>query len=315
MGRRFRDRLTKNPVVLELVPPARRASEKTVASFAARTREAMKSLPTLDAINIPEVLDENHRGQAFYRNLGPREFVARLGEDLEVDPIVNKIVAHFPSTAAFGGWVHESLEGHGLRNFVLVGGTSSRIRYPGPSVVEANRILRSVAAGRGDVTIGNITIPERDEEVDRLLNKTRAGCDFFTTQVLFETEPMATVIRLYGERCAAEGLQPATILLSFAPVSDYQDLEFLVWLGANVTPRTEELLLNSKGSPPGSASIEVARVLWSRLAEVAERTKPAVPLGVNVEEVSLHNFDLAVRMAAEFPSWREGKKAPRAMFK
>jgi len=28
-------------------------------------------------------------------------------------------------------------------------------------------------------------------------------------------------------------------------------------------------------------------------------------LGVNIEEVSLHNFDLAVQMAREFPSWRE----------
>jgi len=35
-----------------------------------------------------------------------------------------------------------------------------------------------------------------------------------------------------------------------------------------------------------------------------------VPLGVNIEEVSAHNFDLAVQMTREFPSWRGGEGAP-----
>jgi hypothetical protein len=118
---------------------------------------------------------------------------------------------------------------------------------------------------------------------------------------------MATVLRAYGKRCAAQGIPPATVLLSFAPVSDYQDLEFLVWLGAIVTPRTEEALLNGEGSEPGRASIEVARTLWSHLRAAAVQSRPAVPLGVNIEEVSLHNLDLAVRMASEFPAWRDVK--------
>src|SRR5206468_3331961 len=89
--------------------------------------------------------------------------------------------------------------------------------------------------GRRPRSVGNITIAERDHEVDRLVEKTRAGCDFFTTQVLFEAEPMATVLRAYGRRCSSQNLKPATVLLSFAPVSDYQDIEFLVWLGATVS--------------------------------------------------------------------------------
>ena len=48
--------------------------------------------------------------------------------------------------------------------------------------------------------------PERDHEVDRLVDKTHAGCDFFSTQVLFEAEPMATVLRAYGTmyRCRVD---------------------------------------------------------------------------------------------------------------
>src|SRR5207247_1752533 len=218
---------------------------------------------------------------------------------------------HAPSRDGFRRWVKESLE-DGLRSFVLVGGTSSRVRYPGPSVLEANQILRAAAKGHPDVALGNITIPDRENEVDRLVEKTQAGCDFFTTQVLFEAEPMATVLRAYGKRCAALGLKPATVLLSFAPVSDYQDLEFLAWLGASVTPRTEEALVANGEGAPGRSSIDVARTLWSHLHAAAATSRPAVPLGVNVEEVSLHNFDLAVQIAREFPAWRDAKSPPAA---
>lgn len=272
-----------------------------------RVRDAVRTLGNLDGLNLPQVLDENHMGQPFLRNMDPREFAARLGDDLEVDPIVNNVVSHIPSSAAFRAWVKESLDSFGFRSFVLVGGANSRVRYPGPSVLEANQIMRSAAKDRDDVALGNITIPDRDDEVNRLIAKTRAGCDFFTTQVLFEAEPMATVLRAYGKRCAAEGLEPSTVLLSFAPLSDYQDLEFVAWLGATVTPRTEEALFNAAGASPGRASIAVARTLWSHLHAAAAQSRPAVPLGVNIEEVSLHNFDLAVQMAAEFPAWRQGK--------
>jgi len=95
-------------------------------------------------------------------------------------------------------------------------------------------------------------------------------------------------------------------------VSDYQDLEFLAWLGASVTPRTEEALVANGEGAPGRSSIDVARTLWSHLHAAAATSRPAVPLGVNVEEVSLHNFDLAVQIAREFPAWRDAKSPPAA---
>lgn len=310
MGRSFRESLSSTPLVLEIVPPSRRASEKAVSALVDRVRQTVASLGTLNGLNLPQVLDENHQGQAFLRNMDPRDFAGQLGAGLGVDPIVNNVVAHNPSAAIFRRWTRDSLEKYGLRSFVLVGGTRSGVRYPGPSVLEANRILRSVAKDREDVALGNITIPDRENEVDRLVEKTRSGCDFFTTQVLFEAEPMATVLRAYGKRCAVQGLPPATVLLSLAPVSDYQDLEFLAWLGASVTPRTEEALLSRGDEVLGRSSIEVAKNLWSHLRAAAAQSRPAVPLGVNIEEVSLHNFELAVQMAREFPGWRERKTSP-----
>lgn len=303
----FADRLRRFPILLEVVPPHRRSSEKAVAHLVQRVQEAVRSLPHLDALNLPEVLDENHAGRPFYRNLDPRLFAKKLDRGLPIEPVVNKVVVHVGGEAAFEAWARESLDGYGLRSFVLAGGTSSRIPYPGPDVETANRILRRVAAGRRDVACGNITIPERPGEVDRLLRKTRAGAEFFTSQVLFEPEPIGSVLRGYGDACAAEGLEPATVLLSFAPVSDYEDVEFLAWLGATITPETEEALLDRRGREPGEASLEVARSIWTRIRDGNASARHPVPLGVNVEEISVHNFDLAVRMAREASAWRNGK--------
>ncbi len=303
----FVDRLRGLPVVLEVVPPHRRASEKVVAGLVAKVQAAVASVPHLDALNTPEVLDENHAGLPFYRNLGPRQFARRLNDGLAVEAIVNKVVVHANGKEDLRAWLEQSIEADGLRNFVLVGGASSRIAYPGPDVVAANEVLRAVAKGRRDVACGNITIPERAGEVERLLAKTRSGARFFTSQVLFEPEPISTVLRGYGEACASAGLEPAAVLLSFAPVADYEDIEFLAWLGATITPETEEALLEHRGREAGRASFDVARRIWARIRDATAGSRHPVPLGVNVEEISVHNFDLAVRMAKEFPAWKDAK--------
>src|SRR2546430_934810 len=206
MRRAFRKSLSATPLVLEIVPPSRRASEKAISALVDRVRDAVRTLGNLDGLNLPQVLEENHQGQPFLRNLDPRDFAERLGDDLGVDPIVNNVVAHAPSRDGFRRWVKESLE-DGLRGFVLVGGTSSRVRYPGPSVLEANQILRAAAKGHPDVALGNITIPDRENEVDRLVEKTQAGGGLFTTPGLFQAEPMAALPRPSGEPRAAMGPQ------------------------------------------------------------------------------------------------------------
>src|SRR5881628_3468265 len=222
----FAERLSTFPIVLEVVPPHRRETEKTVAGLVKKVQDAVASIPHLDALNIPEVLDENHAGLPFYRDLGPREFAKRLNPGSRVEPIVNKVVVHAQGKDDLTAWLQGAIDVDGLRNFILVGGSSSRVSYPGPEVVAANELLRWLTRSRGDVACGNITIPERPREVERLLRKTRSGARFFTSQVLFEPEPISTVLGEYGEACAAEGLRPATVLLSFAPVADYEDVEF-----------------------------------------------------------------------------------------
>lgn len=302
----FAERLRDFPIALEVVPPNRRASDVAVRKFVRRVQEALRAIPRLDALNLPEIVDENHAGQPFYRTMNPRRFAGMLNVRFDAEVIVNKVVVHMNGAAELEAWAKECLDAYGLRNFVLVGGSSRHIAYPGPSVVDANDRLRALAASYEEVTCGNVMIPERAGEVERMLAKTRAGCRFFTTQVLFAPEPVSDILKQFGSACEVEGLEPATVLLSFAPVAEYEDVEFLAWLGATVSPETEERLLASKR--PGPASLEIAREIYVAIRDRVAASEHPVPLGVNVEEISAHNFELAVRMAKSFPAWRDAER-------
>ena len=301
----FVDRLRSVPFVFEVVPPHRRAGERVVAGLVQRVQDAVRSIPQLDAVNLPEVVEENYAARPLYRNLDPRAFARMLNQGLRVETIVDRVVSHLDGMAGLDAYVRESLEAHGMRNFVLVGIAREGVTYPGPDVARATARLRELTRGRRDVACGNIAIPERPGEVERLVRKTRAGVQFFTTQVLFEPEPVGSVLREYGEACVAAGLSPATVLLSFAPVADREDIEFLGWLGARITPKTAEALLDHRGREPGTASMDVARSTWVCVRDAAAGARHPVPLGVNVEEISVHNFDLAVRMARGFAALRD----------
>jgi len=301
----FVDRLRSVPFVFEVVPPHRRAGERAVASLVQRVQDAVRAIPQIDAVNLPEVVEENYAARPLYRNLDPRAFSRMLNQGLRVETIVDRVVPHLGGMAGLDAYVRESLEAHGVRNFVLVGIAREGVTYPGPNVAKATARLRELTRDRTDVACGNIVIPERAGEVERLMRKTRAGAQFFTTQVLFEAEPAASVVREYGDACAAAGLSPATVILSFAPVADREDVQFLEWLGAWIPPRTAEALLDHRGREPGMASMDVARSTWARVRDAVAGARHPVPLGVNVEEISVHTFDLAVRMAREFAALRD----------
>ena len=167
---------------------------------------------------VPELVDENHEGRPRYRSYDPREYAVHLTSRTGHPGIVTKVVAHFPSSGALREWAERSVR-MGVQNVVLVGGSSSRIPYPGPAVVEADRVVGPIVSAAGGV-VGNIAIPHRSEEAARMLRKTQAGAAFLTTQLLFEAQSTIGALREYGRLCREARIPPATVVLSFAPLGD-----------------------------------------------------------------------------------------------
>ena len=133
--------------------------------------------------------------------------------------------------------------------------------------------------------MGNITVPQRQGEPHRMLSKTRAGAAFFTTQIVFDADATFQMIRQYDLLCRQASLAPAPVLLSFAPVVDEQDAEFIRWLGADVPEEAERAILEGDDAGAAQRSVDQALGVWESVTAGSRDAGLEVPLGVNVEQI------------------------------
>jgi 5,10-methylenetetrahydrofolate reductase len=297
MSRTFDAALAQAPVFFEPVPPSIRTRPDRIDAYYRELAARLGSIDLLDAIDVPELIDENHDGRPYYRTADPREIGRRFVELVQRPVIVNKVVAHLPSAEALVDWTRQTVEG-GIRNVVLVGGSSRYIPYPGPPVIEADRACAGILQEQGG-HLGNIAIPQRTGEAHRMLAKTRAGASFFTTQILFDSESLRRTLREYDALCQKAGIPAAAVLLSFAPLSDESDAEFVRWLGAEIPEAAERAILNGEESSAGDRAIEHARRVWADTRAGAEADGLSLSLGVNVEQLTQRHLDVALRMLSD----------------
>jgi 5,10-methylenetetrahydrofolate reductase len=286
------------PVTLfEVVPP----EEGKAAALDEAVDVVRRVAGSVDAVNLPEIHNEARPGErtsGFVPRLDPRVMGSRLRDEHATDVVVNHCVVYEPDPLP---WLAETGEMYGIRDVVLVGGESSRVRYPGPSVAEAAERMR--AAGHAGA-LGAISIPSRAGEAERVRRKHAAGIDFFTTQVLFDPNDIVWLVqRLNGVE--------ARLFLSFAPVSHPRDLQFLRWLGADIPPDLDRHLRLDEASAADLAHSDPERKQAARAAclersiglaqrilmEVFDNLPPDPPaLGLNVEHINRRNFAPAVEM-------------------
>lgn len=290
------------PVVLfEMVPPPAGKAGAVEASI----QEAGRVKSLVDGVNLPEIHDETRndaRTAKFVPRLEPRELARRIRQELGMETVVNRCVVYDADPA---GWLQETTAQYGVEQVVMVGGESSNIQYPGPSVTEAAAHVR--AAGL-NAALGGISIPSRANESARVRRKAAAGLSFFTTQVLFDSNDIVWLLQQLN------GLE-ARIFLSFAPVSHPRDLEFLRWLGADIPADLDRFLLmespgetggiagldrkasNSLGEPSASCFIRSLDLCRRILMDVFDNLPPDPPLiGLNIEHINRRNFGPAVEM-------------------
>ncbi len=275
------------PVTLfEVVPPAAAKSEAIEASL----RELSQLRGRVDAINIPEIHDEDRPGERtskFIERVEPRVLGSRIKRELGIDVVINRVTVHDTEPER---WFRETCGPWDICNWVLVGGESAKIRYPGPTPGDAAKLVKSLQL---PVSLGGITIPSRVNEPERIRKKHAQGVDFFTSQVMFDSNDLVWLIhRLNGVE--------ARIFLSFAPVSARRDLEFLRWLGVDIPRDLDRFLLGSAQGDPAPAetcldrSINMAQRI---LMDVFDNLPPdPPPIGLNIEHITRKNFAPALAM-------------------
>ena len=299
-SRSLSEALAAYPLFFEPVPPSARTPPARVTERIDALVRLVEKVPRLDALDVPELVDENHEGKPHYRSGDIRPFARALKERTGREAVVNKVVAYLGSFAELEGWVSGAVA-QGLHYVVFVGGASRYIPYPGPSVADANRACRSLLAPVGG-RVGNIAIPQRTGEPHRMLSKTRVGASFFTTQIVFDAAQTVEMVHQYALLCRQAAIPPATVLVSFAPLADEQDVEFIRWLGADIPEAVEGDLLEGEDSQILRRSERRALDVWEGILRAARTEGIEVPLGVNVEQVSTRHLDAAGHLLREFAS-------------
>ena len=267
---------------------------------------AVRSTPALAVVSEWSVRDEVRNGKRTYhyqRKVEPRVCGRALLEAFaqEIDVVINRVVV-YDLVVAQRQWLVESHQDWGVRNLVLVGGESHDVTYPGPSVNEATRLITQELnpQWRADqqYLCGGIAIATRRhrepryDEPQRMLAKMAAGIEFFSTQVLYESESICQLLRDYAQACAEQKLTPRRIFLSFAPVGHVRHLEFMKWLGVKVSAKTEAALQDS--SDVGEGSLQICEEVFTEILEFRQRQGLEVPLGLNVGPLVAGNFALSL---------------------
>ena len=298
---RIRDKVKKpkRPVVAyEILPP--REKDGTLNSYA-EIISSLLSQTHIDAINIPEVHDENSRGDrpvSSQKRGEPREFGRMMQDIVGIEAIVNRVVVHEPLDIQLK-WMEQTNKEFEIENMIIVGGESSSIKYPGPSVKEMlSAISSDFNSNSGDIFCGGIAIPSRVKESMNLIKKTNHGSEFFTTQVLYDSAKVIKMIDFYQKQCDESKTFPRRILLSFAPVSSQKNIDFLKWLGVEIPAETERYLQGRPGSMT-ERSLDVAIEVLNDTLNFISTNDLKVPIGLNVEHIMSYNFQSSVEMLQE----------------
>ena len=295
---RIKDKIKRprRPVVAyEILPP--REKDGTLNSYAENI-SSLLSQTHIDAINIPEVRDEVARGERPIKNqvrAEPREFGRLLQDIVGIEAIVNRVVVHQNIDEEMK-WLEETNVKYEIENLITVGGESRDIRYPGPTVNQALNAISQNA--RLNLLCGGISIPSRDRESLRLIEKSENGSEFFTTQVLYDASKVIKMITHYQKRCDDKNTFPRRVLLSFAPVSSEKNIKFLKWLGVEIPKKTEESLLKDNARM-SEKSMEITINVLNEILNHLEKNKIKVPIGLNVEHIMSYNFQASIEMLQE----------------
>jgi len=295
---RIKDKIKRprRPVVVyEILPP--REKDGTLNSYAENI-SSLLAQTHIDAINIPEVRDEIGRGERPVKNqlrAEPREFGKLLQDIVGIESIVNRVVVHQTLEKEMV-WFEETYNKYEIENLITVGGESRNITYPGPSVNEALEAIKQNLTL--DVLCGGISIPSREKESRKLIEKSKNGSEFFTTQVLYDSSKIIEMISHYQKRCDEQNTFPRRLLLSFAPVSSKKNIKFLKWLGVDIPTDTEKYL-NENDQIMTERSMEIAINVLNETLTFLNENKIVVPIGLNVEHIMSYNFQASIEMLQE----------------
>ncbi|MFI4938678.1 MAG: hypothetical protein ACHQJ6_09285 [Candidatus Berkiellales bacterium] len=293
---------TQPIIFYELLPPTDHAKPTSLEAYIECAMDLLIDSPVvIDAVNIPDVREEEINGDLDKDKFVPKipsGYFAKMleqGSYQHLEVILNHCTVYEPWPEQ-KKWL-KSIHDLAIGSLILVGGSSSKIHYPGPSVIEMADYIQE---NYHDILLGGITIQSRrksdpmQDEPFRIYTKSLHGLEYFTSQIVYDAVSVKLLLRDYANLCREKGVAPKRIILSFAPISTKKDLEFMRWLGVVVPPSVEEYLFKADMGI-GWRSAKVATNLFQDILQFMRDSNIAIPIGLNIEHITRHNFEISIQ--------------------
>jgi 5,10-methylenetetrahydrofolate reductase len=272
-------------------PPREGSPEALVESAAQRLAERIAGV-ALDGLVVYDLQDESLRTAVprpfpFARTVDSRVYAGLLGRLTGRAAVTYKCVGELDE-AEWRSWLDETARDPAVRALSIVGRPSSR----GAAALPLARAFAIAAAHPAGFTLGGVAIAERHAAVPsesaRMLAKAEQGCAYFVTQAIYDPEATVLLLRDYARACGERGRRPPRVVFTFTPCGREQTMAFMKWLGISISEATARAILAAPS--PIARSVEVC--LDSLRAILAQPGFEDVPLGVNVESVSINRAEI-----------------------
>lgn len=274
-----------------IAPPKQATPEEQLERIVAQQLARLESVP-IDGLVVYDIQDEAERSSMprpfpFLPTLEPELYADRHLERLRVQKIVYRCVNR-DTPESFVRWLERQQASTTARISVLVGAPSRRSTV-GLPLTKAYAVARRHAP---ELLLGGISIAERHaqsaNEHERILAKTDGGCRFFITQAVYDVTSTKSLLSDYALVVREKGGVPKPIILTLAPCGSVKTLSFMKWLGISF-PRWLENDLRF-AEDPLTKSLELCERIFAELWDYAR--EKAIPLGVNVESVSIRKTEI-----------------------
>lgn len=271
-------------------PPRALADEAQVALAAEKLADRVRALP-LDGLVVYDIQDESGRTRvprpfAFGGTHDPRAYSRRLKALTGLPAITYKCVGE-ADEIAWNDWLGGTGQ-FGVEFLSIVGRPTSGVQHALP----LSRALQLAAAHPAGYTVGGVLIAERHgaakSESARMLAKSLEGCSYFISQTVYHAHATERLLAAYARDCRGAGVKPRRVVLTFAPVGREKTMAFLRWLGVRIAEDKQRAILEAP--QPLAKSIDICRDNLRRI--LAHDYAKEIPLGVNVESVSINRDEL-----------------------
>ncbi len=266
-------------------PPKAETETDKVEKIATKLLKRLNEIE-FDGVVVYDIQDESSRVAEqrpfpFHATLDPRDYGQLLRKLARRDVITYKSVAQ-RDAAEFKQWLDQTHTDYDLHNLVLVGSPSST----GTIKLSLTDAYEQLAAHEAPFYLGGVAIAERHankgNEHERLIEKSKQGCEFFITQAVYNAQATIDLLTSYARSCKQQGLTPKRIILTFTPCGGEQTLEFMRWLGISVPQAAKYRILDAEN--PLNESIRICRDNLQQILHHCAQLD--LPLGLNVESLT-----------------------------